>query len=168
MVRGYDLLQRDRLQMMAWPLQPTLCATQDAHALLALVQVCPYRQTLDGDSNFFAQPSDFTPVFQLKNHGNCPTSNSFLTTERTETFSTPTFDRHWRTSDCRQLLLHFIAAWCQLWLLAYNTAVDVANDPTLSTYQHGDVIEKLERINTFPLWIGIRKMLTNVAQTSSA
>jgi len=133
-----------------------------------LVQVCPYRQTLDGDSNFFAQPSDFTPVFHLKNHGNCPAGNTFLTTESTEAFSTPTFDRHWRTSDRRQLLLHFIATRCQLWLLAYDAAIDVANHPTLSTYQHGDVIEKLERINTFPLWIGIRKMLSNVAQTSRA
>jgi hypothetical protein len=167
MVRGYDLWQRGHQKLQAFLCQPTLCATLDARGQLALVQVFLCHLTRGEDWNFYVQPSDFTPIFNLKNHGNCPTSNTFLTAERTKTFCTTSLHRDWCPRCRRQLLLHLFAARRQLWLFADSAAIDVANDPTLSTYQHGHVIEKLERINTFPLRIGIRKMLTNVAKASS-
>ena len=97
-----------------------------------------------------------------------PTSNSFATPECAKTFCAPTLDGDGRTGRDAQMLLHLVSAGCQLRLLAHNRAVDVADHPTSVSEQSGRMAEQLQRIDAFPLRIGVGKMLADIAEAGGA
>ncbi len=52
--------------------------------------------------------------------------------------------------------------------LADDTAIDVADHPSLSANHAGDFFEDANRIGTLPSLVGVRKVLTDVTETGSA
>ena len=101
-------------------------------------------------------------------HRNCETRNTFATANRAKAFGAISLHRD-RSADCAgKSLTHFLAAWCQLWAFAHHSGIDIAGFKAGFSYESSDLAEQTNAVSTGPLWIGIGKVLADIAEASRA
>jgi hypothetical protein len=124
---------------------------------------------LDADlHSSYALPSDFSSILDAVEHCTRPTRNSFTTSQGTESFGAPSFDCDGSTSYLTQAFLHLGTMWRKFGDLAHDTAVDIADVPTLSPHHRCNLLENAQRVRALPHRIGIGEMLTDVSKTRSS
>jgi hypothetical protein len=68
----------------------------------------------------------------------------------------------------RKRFAHFREVRPELWFFRDDDRVDVFNREMLFVKQSSRVFEEKQAVRAFPLWIGIRKMRSNIAESSGA
>jgi hypothetical protein len=111
------------------------------------------------------EPLDAIRIVMHNRHG--PTGDAFIATKGAKTLGTTTFYGDWRTNGIAKSMLHRCAMGGKFWLFTYDTAIHIADVITSRVHHLGDPLQQLQRVNIFPLRVGVGKVFTNVTKCGS-